>query len=73
MAETPEDQRPTIFCAWCRRVIEWGERGISHGLCVTCVPIVLDEIHARLAEPASPASPAAPPVPGAQCPVPPAL
>ncbi|MGE5597639.1 MAG: hypothetical protein ACM3S1_16570, partial [Hyphomicrobiales bacterium] len=47
MAEQ-EQQQPTVFCAWCRRVIAWGEHGIAHGICETCVPTVAAEIEARL-------------------------
>lgn len=48
MADPPGEPQPTIFCAWCRRVIEWGGRGISHGLCTSCLPTVLAEIRSRL-------------------------
>ncbi|MCC7365367.1 MAG: hypothetical protein IT303_13450 [Dehalococcoidia bacterium] len=41
-------RQPTIFCAWCRRVIQWGDTGISHGLCETCLPTVAAELEARL-------------------------
>lgn len=43
-----EKGQPTVFCAWCRRVIQWGDRGISHGLCETCLPTVAAELEARL-------------------------
>lgn len=42
------DKQQTIFCAWCRRVIQWGDSGIAHGLCETCLPAVVAEIDARL-------------------------
>jgi hypothetical protein len=42
------EEEPTVFCAWCRRVMRWGEHGISHGLCETCLPEVTAEIEARL-------------------------
>lgn len=38
----------TVFCAWCQRVIQWGDGGISHGLCEACMPAVAAEIDARL-------------------------
>jgi hypothetical protein len=46
----PDERQPTVICAWCKRVLEMGGDGISHGLCDECAPTVLAEITRRLAE-----------------------
>lgn len=36
--------RPTIICAWCRKLMEQGDPGpVSHGICDECTRKVLDE------------------------------
>ncbi|MCC6383176.1 MAG: hypothetical protein IT304_11775 [Dehalococcoidia bacterium] len=40
---------PTVFCAWCRRVIAWGQTGVAHAICPDCLPAVADAVEAQLA------------------------
>jgi hypothetical protein len=48
----------TIVCAWCGQVLQAGNGGsVSHGLCNTCLPAVIETIAQRLEETPSPAGP----------------
>lgn len=56
-----EASEVTIVCAWCGRVLQAGNGGsVSHGLCETCLPRVVDTIAKRLEETSSPADPGRP-------------
>jgi hypothetical protein len=44
-------QRPTVVCAWCFRVLERGGTLISHGICDDCVARLMQELASGDSEP----------------------